>query len=305
MSHNFIIPADVPVIAHHEYGSNYQAIIGKTGRIMLFAADQKIEHLNESFFGPNIHPDANNPEHVFTIASKEGITAFATHLGLIARYGKKFPTINYVVKLNSKTNIIPKSAKDPLSTQMWSVSDVVNFKKNSGLQIRGVGFTIYLGSKYESVMLEQAAQMVYQAHQHGLIALLWMYPRGAHVADEKNANLIAGAAGVAASLGADIAKIHAPKAQNSQMSAELLRQAVSAAGNTKLICSGGEKTAPQEFLQTLYDQLHIGGCSGNATGRNIYQNSLADALALSKAIGAIVHDNKTVEQALEMSELKL
>ena len=45
------IPTDVPKSAHKEYLQNYLAATQHTGNLMLFACDQKIEHLNGDFYG--------------------------------------------------------------------------------------------------------------------------------------------------------------------------------------------------------------------------------------------------------------
>ncbi|MDD4138451.1 MAG: aldolase, partial [Methanoregula sp.] len=45
------IPLDVPPEEQERYRENYDAITHGTGRLMLFAGDQKIEHLNDDFFG--------------------------------------------------------------------------------------------------------------------------------------------------------------------------------------------------------------------------------------------------------------
>ena len=119
------IPADVPSSAHQEYQKNYTTITTSDGRLFLFAADQKIEHLNNDFHGRAIHPDAASPEHLFKIASTSPIGAFATHLGLIARYGKQYPNIPYIVKLNGKTDLVNSKYTDPISEQLWSVDDVI------------------------------------------------------------------------------------------------------------------------------------------------------------------------------------
>src|SRR5579864_9387764 len=100
MPHSITIPADVPKSAHQTYLAHYAAITKNTGNLFLFAADQKIEHLNTDFYGNTIHPDANSPEHLFKIASQGSIGAFATHIGLIARYGRQYPKIHYIAKLN-------------------------------------------------------------------------------------------------------------------------------------------------------------------------------------------------------------
>jgi DhnA family fructose-bisphosphate aldolase class Ia len=81
-------------------------------------------------------------------------------------------------------------------------------------------------------------------------------------------------------------------------SAEALKEAVLAAGNTGVLCEGGKKENPEEFLRELYEQIHIGGARGNGTGRNIHQNTLEDAVRMANAIYAITVENKTVDEAL-------
>ncbi len=83
------------------YITNYLTITRNTGRLMLFAGDQKAEHLNNDFYGEGIHPDDNDPEHLFLVAIRERIGVFETQLGLKARYGMEYCQIPYLVKLNS------------------------------------------------------------------------------------------------------------------------------------------------------------------------------------------------------------
>ena len=294
------VPADVPSWSIDTYVKNFHAITRGTNQLMLFSVDQKIEHLNDDFYGPGIPPENNDPKHLFEIASQGDIGAMATQLGLIARYGKQYPTINYIAKLNAKTNLIKQEQRDPVSKQLWGVKQVHEVIKNSKLPIRGIGLTIYLGSEYETEMLSQAAKAVFEAHKHGLVSILWMYPRGKSVADEKNGHLIAGAAGVANALGTDFAKINPPKPSDGKTSAQWLAVAAQAAGNTKLLCSGGKTTDEESFLKNLYEQIHTGNTAGNATGRNIHQKPFAKAVAFTKAISAIVYENKTVQEAQKL-----
>lgn len=293
------VPADVPNGSINEYLNNYDEITLGSGRLMLFAGDQKIEHLNEDFYGEGIHEDDHEPEHLFKIANAAEIGVFAGQMGLISMFGRDYPDIPYLVKLNSKTNLVKTAQEDPLSSQLVDVEQVVEFKNNSGLNILAVGFTIYLGSKFEHIMLREAAQAVYKAHQHGLVTVLWIYPRGAAVKDEKDPNLIAGATGVAACLGTDFVKVNAPKKEGMK-SAEILKQAVLAAGKTKVICAGGSSTDPKAFLQSLRDQITIAGASGNATGRNIHQKSLEEAIRMCNAITAITIYDKPVDEAYKI-----
>ncbi|MCU0235917.1 MAG: aldolase [Acidobacteria bacterium] len=299
MEEKTYIPADVPNGTLNEYLDNYDEITLGSGRLMLFAGDQKIEHLNDDFYGEGIAADDADPEHLFKIASEAEIGVFATQLGLVSLYGNDYPDIPYLIKLNSKTNLVKTAQQDPVSTQMIDVRQVVEFKKNTGLNILGVGYTVYLGSEYENAMIREAAQAVHWAHHHGLLTVLWIYPRGKAVKDEKAPELIAGATGVAATLGSDFVKVNYPKKEG-QKSAEIFKQAIKAAGRTKVVCAGGSSMEPRAFLQQLHDQIFISGAMGNATGRNIHQKPLDEAVRLTNAITAITVYGKPVDEAFQV-----
>jgi DhnA-type fructose-1,6-bisphosphate aldolase and related enzymes len=161
-----IVPLDVPKSKREIYIQNYMEITRGSGRLMLFAGDQKVEHLNDDFYGEGVPEDDADPEHLFRIASQAKIGVFATQLGLIARYGMDYGDVPYLVKVNSKTNLVETTQADPFSNLWYDVDQVVEFKENSGFNILGVGYTIYLGSEFEAEMLVQAAQVIYDAHQH-------------------------------------------------------------------------------------------------------------------------------------------
>lgn len=295
------IPLDVPAAAHDIYVANMLKATRETGRLMLFACDQKIEHLNDDFYGEGISPDDGDPEHLFRIGSKGVVGVLAGQRGLIARYAADYPDVHYLVKMNSKSHLVKTSQDDPYSGQLHEFGAVVDLVEN-GVDVVGVGYTVYLGSQYESQMLAEAGQLIADAHAEGLIAVLWMYPRGKAVADEKDAHLIAGAAGVAACLGADFVKVNPPKAAGDTTSAELLQQASSASGRTGLVCAGGSTVDAATFLGQLWEQIHVGGAVGNATGRNIHQRPLDEAVRLTKAISAITLADFEVEDALAVFE---
>lgn len=285
------IPLSVPQKAHDAFAHNFMTATKNTGRLFLFAGDQKVEHLNQDFYGPEISPQDADPKHMFEIAKQGNVGVFATHLGLISRYGQNYKDVKYVVKLNAKTNLVSKEVDDPISFQLHTVDQVTDFKKNSGVDIVGVGYTLYLGSKYESQMLSTAAQIIWQAHQHGLLAIIWIYPRGKSVKDELSAEIIAGACGVGLCLDADFIKVNPPVSVNSFESAKLLKQATTAAGRTRVVCSGGTMKNYDDFLTSLYHQLHTGGTSGIAVGRNVHQRDLDDAVNLCHKISEIIFDD--------------
>ncbi len=290
------VPLDVPEKVKETYVNNFKLVTHDKGHLMLFAGDQKIEHLNNDFYGESIHPDDADPEHLLRIASQGKIGVFATQLGLVARYGANYPDIPYLIKLNSKTNLVKTAQKDPFNSELCTVSQVVQFRDMNHLKIAAVGYTIYLGSEFEKEMMWQAQQAIIEAHKNGLLVVLWIYPRGKAVADEKDPHLIAGATGVALCLGSDFVKINAPR-KDGKSDSTMLKEITTAAGRTNVVCAGGSSRPPKEFLQELYEQIHIGGTKGNATGRNVHQKSLEEAVRMCNAISAITVEDADVEEA--------
>jgi DhnA family fructose-bisphosphate aldolase class Ia len=292
-------PLDVPPEMRSEYAQNMLSITRGSGRLMLFAGDQKIEHLNDDFYGAGISPDDNDPEHLFRIASSAEIGCFATQMGLIARYGEDYPRVNYLLKLNSKTHLVKTEQAEPWSRAFYSLAQVDEFRQRSGLSVPAVGYTVYPGSEHEAHMLREAAQVIYGAHELGMIAVLWVYPRGAAVQDERDPHLIAGAAGLGCALGADFVKINYPKKDDVD-SKVAFKEAVQAAGRCKVLCAGGSTVDVKLFLERLWEQVFVSGASGNATGRNVHQKRLKEAIRMCNAISAIVVNGVGLEAALDV-----
>lgn len=283
------IPLSVPKDKKSEYKSNYNLATAGTGRLLLIAGDQKVEHLNDDFFGRGISPDDATPEHLFKIASGTKGGLLATHLGLIAQYGSDYRHLPYLVKINGKTNIGPNEEKNS-SKCWWDIKEIIDFKKQSGLKIVGIGYTLYLGSKFEAKMLAQIAKAIHEAHHQGLIAIVWVYPRGKNI-NEEDIHTIAGGAGVVACLGADFVKVKYPYGvKNNKLIAEKFKEVTAAAGRTKVICVGGDKRTNQEMLTTTKEQLTIAQTSGLAIGRNLHQRSLPEANKLANDLSALIHN---------------
>ncbi len=294
-------PLGIPDEAQRQWEANYHLATQESGRLFLMAGDQKVEHLNDDFIGGQVASDDADPEHLFQIASEAPVGCFATQLGLIARYGRDYAKIPYLIKLNSKTHLIKTEQRDPVSLQWQSMTQVRDFIRYSGLRVVGVGYTIYPGSEWEAQMLQEAAQLVHDAHDLGLLAVIWAYPRGKAVhGREEDSHLIAGAAGLVSCLGADFAKVNPPLDNHGTMDAKLLGEVVAAAGRTQVICAGGRETTAPEFLHRLQEQLQLGHTAGCATGRNVHQRSLPDAVRFCNAVHAMVVKNEPMEKAITL-----
>lgn len=296
-------PLSVPAAQKSRYRKNYDLATNGSGRMLLFAGDQKVEHLNDDFYGPKIAAADATPEHLFKIAAGVPGLLLAAHLGLISRYGSDYRQIPYLIKINGRTNIGPNEEKNS-SKPWWSIEKIVKFQKESGLKIVGIGYTLYLGGKYEAKMLAKVAKTFQEAHQNGLITVLWVYPRGKNIKEE-DIHTIAGGAGVAACLDADFVKVKYPyKNPSPKNNAEKFQEVVQAAGRTKVICVGGEKKAVKDSLTELNYQLKIAGTSGLAVGRNLHQRPLAEAQALARAYAAMIFKKAELSEALKIYQNK-
>jgi len=292
-------PLTVPKNQRANYRRNFKLATQNSGHLLLFAADQKVEHLNDDFVGAGISPEDASPEHLFKIAVGIPGAVMAAHIGLLARYGQDYSKLPFILKLNGKSPL--DNDADNLYSGTWISKDsIVRFKEQSGLNLVGLGYTVYLGGRREAKMLKQAAEMVQTAHEEGLLAIIWMYPRNSKIKNEEDPHLIAGGAGVAACLGADFVKVKYPyKKYSDDKKAAAFQETIKAAGRTGVICVGGSRLEAEELLAHLGRQLKY-GVQGLAVGRNLHQRSLVEATALGNAIAAMLHRQASYTQAISI-----
>jgi len=227
--------------------------IVKNGKVFILAMDQGMEHGPTDFNAKNI-----NPEYVCEIACRGGFTGFAVQKGIARMYRENYSgKVPLVLKLNGRTNIVPKD--ECYSSQVASVKEAVDLGADA------IGYTIYVGSPREADMFREFGVVEREAHDHGLACVVWAYPRGRHVKDEKSPETIAYAARAALELGADVVKINYPG------SVGAMKWVAASAGRCRVISAGGSKQPDAEFLAKVRDIMAGGGC-GLAVGRNVWQN---------------------------------
>ena len=78
-------------------------------------------------------------------------------------------------------------------------------------------------------------------------------------------------------------------------------QVVEVCGNVPVVIAGGKKIEEKTALQMAYDAVKD-GATGVDMGRNIFQSD--NPVGMIKAVRAIVHENKTVDQALGIYKKK-
>jgi len=241
------------------------------GKALFLAYDHGFEHGPKDLTGKSI-----DPEYILDLAVKGGYTGIILQKGIAEKYytGTKYQkTIPLILKINGKTNI--SQTTDPYS----SINCSVDYAKRLGA--KAVGYTIYLGSKQEERMFADFGKIQEQAHQLGMAAIAWIYPRGSAVENEVSPEITAYAARVGLELGADMIKI---KYCGSE---ETFKKVVQAAGETKVVLSGGSKIGEEEFLN-IVESVIKAGATGIAVGRNVFQHQ--DSLAITEKIKKIVFD---------------
>ena len=241
--------------------------ITKEGKAFFLAYDQGLEH------GPTDFNDKNvDPEKIIEIAEEGEFTGIIFQKGLAEKYGDKLNKIEtpLIIKLNGKTNLVKG---DPVSRQLCSVEEAIQ------LGAKAVGYTIYLGSKHESEMMEEFEKIEAKARDENIPLIVWMYPRGESIEGKDKKELMAYSARAGLELGADIIKI---KYEGKK---EDLEWAVEAAGKTKIVIAGGVKKDKGKFLKRI-EEIMDAGCIGLAVGRNIWQAE--KPLEVSRKISEII-----------------
>lgn len=239
----------------------------KKGKTLILAYDQGLEH------GPIDFNDKNvDPEYIIEIAKKGEYQAIVFQKGIAEKYQKeiKRSKVPLILKLNGKTKIYKG---EPFSPLICTVKEAIKLGANA------VGYTIYIGSEYETKMFEEFEKVEKEAHAKGLPVVAWIYPRGKSVKKDTSREMIAYSTRVGLELGADIVKVKYGGNVND------LKWAVKAAGRTKVVIAGGIKKSEKEFLKQIKDVISS-GASGLAMGRNIWQSK--SPLELTKKIQKIV-----------------
>ena len=247
----------------------------KEGRSMLLAYDQGLEH------GPSTDFNDKNidPSFVMELAVKGGFDGVIFQKGVAERFYTG--GVPLLVKVNGKSALVKG---DPVSRQVCSVEYAVS------LGAKAVGYTIYLGSAFEHEMLAEFGKIQEEAHERGIAAIAWVYPRGAAVKDDTSRETVAYAARAALELGADAAKIKYTGDRDS------FAWAVKSGGGMKVFMSGGPKAATdQAFLLQVKGAMDA-GATGLAVGRNAWQN--AEPLAMANSLRKVIFENMSVESAL-------
>ena len=262
-----------------------QGRLGGTGKLIILPVDQGFEHGPARSFAVNA--PAYDPHYHFQMAIDAGLSAYAAPLGMIeAGAGSFAGQIPTILKCNS-SNSWAGGANQAIT---GGVDDALR------LGCSAIGFTIYPGSDDCFDMMEEIKELSAEAKSVGIATVLWSYPRGGLLPKSGELALDVGAyaAHMAALLGAHIIKVKLPSDHIEQKDAQKayegtdwsaqsdrVAHVVKACFNGRriVVFSGGAAKGADAVFQDARD-IRDGGGNGSIIGRNTFQRSREDALAM-------------------------
>jgi class I fructose-bisphosphate aldolase len=211
-----------------------------------------------------------------------GANSVIGHLGLPKHghrsYGRD---IGLILHLSAASMLSPKPNRKVL------VNTVENALR---VGADGVSIHINVGDEYEAEMLRDFGKVIVDCNYWGMPLIAMMYPRGPLIKDEKDLEAVKLAARMGAELGADYVKTVYTG------DPESFREVVEGCPAPILI-AGGSKLSDAEMFKSIEGAMQA-GAKGVSIGRNAFQHK--DPVLFVKAACAIVHENKTAEEAMEI-----
>lgn len=212
-----------------------------------------------------------------------GANAVLMHKGVVrCGHRARGRDVGLIIHLSASTSLSPfPNAK----TLVCTVEEAVRLGADA------VSVHVNLGDATEARMLDDMGRVTEAAVSWGMPVLAMMYARGPKVANEFDADVVAHCARVGNELGADIVKV--PYTGDVDSFAQVVSGCC-----VPVVIAGGPKTdTTRGFLTMIADSVMAGG-AGLSVGRNIFQDP--DPAKLLTAVTAIVHEGKSVDEAMEM-----
>lgn len=212
-----------------------------------------------------------------------GADAVLMHKGLVrCSHRNSGKDVGLIVHLSASTALSPKSNS---KTLVGTVEEGIRHGADC------VSVHVNLGDPDERCMLADLGRVAEACDNWGMPLLAMMYARGPQIQNSYAPDVVAHCARVGVELGADIVKV--VYTGNMETFAEVVSSCC-----VPVVIAGGElMDSTREFLQMVHDSIKAGG-SGVSVGRNVFQHP--NRISLVRALRAIVHEEKSVEEALAL-----
>ncbi|MDO5483864.1 MAG: 2-amino-3,7-dideoxy-D-threo-hept-6-ulosonate synthase, partial [Desulfovibrionaceae bacterium] len=214
-----------------------------------------------------------------------GADAVLMHKGLIrCSHRSAGKDVGLIVHLSASTALSPHGNT---KTLVGTVEEGIKHGADC------VSVHINLGDDNERLMLADMGRISEACANWQMPLLAMVYARGPRVQNSYDPLVVAHCARVGVELGADIVKVPYTGDMDS------FHEVVSASCVPVVIAGGERMDSTRQILEMVSDSIKAGG-AGISVGRNVFQHP--NRRALVKALRAIVHEDASVDQAMELVE---
>lgn len=247
----------------------------KSGKLFLVTIDHPITR--------GMFPGLVNMEDTLEKLVQGGPDALLMHKGIAERFFYPYAgEIALILKSSSFSPFHP-------TYDTW----VAQADEAIRLGADAISMGVILGSETQAEMLRNLGALSRDASLSGLVLMAHMYPKGELIKDEERYSVESLTYCVRAGeeLGVDVIKTWYPG------DPETFRKVIEVAPG-KVVAAGGPKTDTDEQLLQMTKGVMEAGALGVAFGRNVWGHQ--DPVSIIKALKLIIHENKSVKEALEI-----
>jgi len=212
-----------------------------------------------------------------------GANAVLLHKGIVRHghrgYGRD---IGLILHLSASTSLAPDPNNKVLVT---SVEEALKLGADA------VSVHINIGAENEADMLRELGEVSQECTEWGMPLLAMMYPRGKKITSEHDVEVVKLAARAGAELGADMIKT------NYTGDLDSFKEVTEGCPIPLVIAGGPKMNTTEDVLQMVKDAMEAGAV-GTSIGRNVFQAD--DPTKMVEAMAAVIHDGKSVEEAMKL-----
>ncbi len=223
------------------------------------------------------------PGEVIRQVRAGGADALLTTYGVVTRFAAEIGNLGIILRVDGGTSMLAME-RGP-SRLLYDVYDALRVGADA------VGSMGMPGSAYESETLPYLAELAAQCAEWNVPLMAEMLPGGfENPAEMWTPENIGHACRIGAEMGVDFIKT------NYTGDVASFRRVVEQVYVPIVVLGGGKSKDSRDLLEGIYDAMQA-GARGVAVGRNIWRHPTPDKI--TAAIAAIIHDNATVDAALE------
>ena len=224
-------------------------------------------------------------ESTIHAVTRGGADAVLTQKGIAPRVHDSKNGKGFIVHLNASTSIGPDSNDKRMT---GTVEEAVRAGADA------VSFHINVGSTYEPEQITMLSEVTAEAAKLGIPVLAMAYARGPGVEGD-DPEALGHAVRLAEEVGADVVKTgYSGDADSFEHVVEATRLPV--------VIAGGSRGTDRETIEMVRGAMDAGG-AGVSMGRSIFQHENPEAI--TRAVSGVVHDDLSVENALDEAGLAI